>query len=84
MYLNEISDDDLFQIIYFEKLDLDKWKGEKIDQKEMITQRADILFDTGKYDKSTLLRLKNKIKTILLNTKKLLEELGESYNFKCR
>ena len=54
MYLNEISDDDLFQIIYFEKLDLDKWKGEKIDQKEMITQRADILFDTGKYDKSTL------------------------------
>lgn len=54
MYLNEISDDDLFQIIYFEKLDLDKWKGEKIDQKEMITQRADILFDIGKYDKSTL------------------------------
>lgn len=54
MYLNSISDEDLFQIIYFKKLDIDKWKGEKIDQKAMITQRADILFDSGKYDKSAL------------------------------
>ena len=54
MYLNKISDDDLFQIIYFKKLDINKWKGEKIDQKEMITQRADILFDSGKYDKSAM------------------------------
>ena len=54
MYPDGISDDDLFQVIYFEKLDINKWKGEKIDQKEMITQRADILFDTGKYDKSVL------------------------------
>lgn len=54
MYPNGISDEDLFQVIYFEKLDINKWKGEKIDQKEMITQRADILFDTGKYDKSVL------------------------------
>lgn len=54
MYLNKISDDDLFQIIYFRKLDINKWKGEKIDQKEMITQRADILFDSGKYDKSAM------------------------------
>jgi len=54
MYLNNISDEDLFQIIYFKKLDINKWKGEKIDEKEMITQRADILFDTGKYDKSAL------------------------------
>ncbi|MDO5850477.1 MAG: tetratricopeptide repeat protein [Methanobacteriaceae archaeon] len=54
MYLNKLSDDDLFQIIYFRKLDIDKWKGEKIDQKAMITQRADILFDSGKYDKSVM------------------------------
>lgn len=54
MYLNKISDDDLFQVIYFKKLDIDKWKGEKIDQKAMITQRADILFDSGKYDKSAM------------------------------
>ena len=54
MYPDGISDEDLFQVIYFEKLDINKWKGEKIDQKEMITQRADILFDTGKYDKSVL------------------------------
>ncbi len=54
MYLNKISEEDLFQIIYFRKLDIDEWKGEKIDQKEMITQRADILFDSGKYDKSAM------------------------------
>lgn len=54
MYLNKLSDDDLFQIIYFRKLDIDDWKGEKIDQKAMITQRADILFDSGKYDKSVM------------------------------
>ena len=54
MYLNKISDDDLFQVIYFKKLDIDEWKGEKIDQKAMITQRADILFDSGKYDKSAM------------------------------
>ena len=38
MYPDGISDDDLFQVIYFEKLDINKWK----------------LFDTGKYDKSVL------------------------------
>jgi len=54
MYVDKIYDKDLFQIIYFEKLDIDEWKGEKIDEKVMIMQRADILFDSGKYDKSEL------------------------------
>ncbi|KZX14679.1 tetratricopeptide repeat protein [Methanobrevibacter curvatus] len=54
MYVGEIKDNDMFQIIHFEKLPVSKWEGEKIDEKAMITQRADILFDTGKYDKSTI------------------------------
>ncbi|RBQ23439.1 Photosystem I assembly protein Ycf3 [Candidatus Methanobinarius endosymbioticus] len=53
MYVNDI-DDDLFQIIRFKKLEIDEWEGEKIDEKSMITQRADILFDSGKYDKSAM------------------------------
>ena len=54
MYAGQLDDEEIFQIIYFEKLDIDKWKGDKIDEKAMITQRADILFDSGKYDKSTM------------------------------
>lgn len=54
MYVGKINDDETFQIISFKKLDINDWKGNKIDEKAMITQRADILFDTGKYDKSTL------------------------------
>lgn len=54
MYAGQLDDEDIFQLIYFEKLDIDKWKGDKIDEKAMITQRADILFDSGKYDKSTM------------------------------
>lgn len=54
MYVNGIDDEDIFQIIRFKKLDVDKWEGEKIDEKAMVTQRADILFDSGKYDKSAL------------------------------
>ncbi len=54
MYVGKIDDEEMFQIISFKKLDIDDWKGNKIDEKAMITQRADILFDTGKYDKSTL------------------------------
>lgn len=53
-YVDKIKDNEDFQIIYFRKLDVDEWKGDKIDEKAMITQRADILFDSGKYDKSTL------------------------------
>lgn len=54
MYIEKIKDSDMFQIIYFEKLPVDKWEGEKINEKSMITQRADMLFDTGKYDKSAM------------------------------
>ena len=54
MYVGKIDDSEIFQIIYFEKLDVDDWKGDKIDEKAMITQRADILFDSGKFDKSTM------------------------------
>ncbi|MDR0912081.1 MAG: tetratricopeptide repeat protein [Methanobrevibacter sp.] len=54
MYHRNIKDDDIFQIIHFEKLDVDDWEGEKIDEKAIITQRADILFESGKFDKSTL------------------------------
>ena len=54
MYGGQIDDSDEFQIIYFEKLHVDDWKGDKIDEKAMITKRADILFDSGKFDKSTM------------------------------
>ena len=54
MYVGIPKDDEMFQIISFEKLDISKWKGEKIDEKAMITQRADILFDSGKFDKSAM------------------------------
>ena len=53
-YAGDISDNDIFQIIYFEKLDVEDWIGDKINEKVMITQRADILFDSGKYEKSVL------------------------------
>ena len=43
MYAGKIEDSEMFQIIYFEKLDVNDWKGDKIDEKAMITQRADIL-----------------------------------------
>jgi tetratricopeptide (TPR) repeat protein len=54
MYVDKLKDSDNFQIIQFKKLDVNKWEGEKIDEKAMISQRADILFDSGKYDKSEL------------------------------
>ena len=43
MYGGRVDNSDKFQIIYFEKLDIDDWKGDKIDEKSMITKRADIL-----------------------------------------
>ena len=54
MYGGRVDASDQFQIIYFEKLDINEWKGDKIDEKAMITKRADIFFDSGKFDKSTL------------------------------
>ncbi|MBR1610938.1 MAG: ASCH domain-containing protein, partial [Methanobrevibacter sp.] len=35
-----IDPNDKFQIIYFEKINIDDWKGDKIDEKAMITKRA--------------------------------------------
>ncbi len=54
MYGGRIDPNEKFQIIYFEKIHIDDWKGDKIDEKAMITKRADILFDSGKFDKSTM------------------------------
>ena len=54
MYGGRIDSSDQFQIIHFEKLHIDGWKGDKIDEKAMIMKRADILFDSGKFDKSTM------------------------------
>ena len=54
MYGGRINPDEEFQIIYFEKIHIDDWRGDKIDEKAMITKRADILFDSGKFDKSTM------------------------------
>ena len=54
MYIEEIKPETVFQIIRFKKLPIELWEGEKIDEKAMITQRADILFDSGKYNLSAL------------------------------
>ena len=54
MYGGRVDSSDEFQIITFKKLDIDEWKGDKIDEKAMIMKRADILFDSGKFDKSTM------------------------------
>lgn len=54
MYGGRLSLLDKFQIIHFEKIDISQWKGDKIDEKAMISKRADILFDSGKFDKSTM------------------------------
>ena len=54
MYGGRIDPLEKFQIIYFEKIPIDDWKGDKIDEKAMISKRADILFDSGKFDKSTM------------------------------
>ena len=54
MYGTNINPNDEFHIIYFEKININDWKGDKIDEKAMITNRADILFDSGKFDKSAM------------------------------
>ncbi|HOQ17889.1 tetratricopeptide repeat protein [Methanothermobacter thermautotrophicus] len=54
MYQGELTDDTEFQVIRFRKLPVDEWEGKRIDEKAMITRRADILFDSGKFSKSEL------------------------------
>jgi tetratricopeptide (TPR) repeat protein len=53
-YPDDTEDDSLFQIIKFNKYPIDKWEGEKIDEKSMITKRADILFDSGRFRDSVM------------------------------
>ena len=50
----EVKDDTKFQIIRFRKLPIEEWEGQKIDEKDMVTKRADILFDVGKFEDSVL------------------------------
>src|SRR5690606_13468207 len=40
----DVKEDTLFQVIRFRKLPLEEWEGQKIDEKAMVTKRADILF----------------------------------------
>jgi len=54
IYPEHTQDDSLFQVIRFRKLPMEEWEGSKIDEKAMITKRADILFDVGKFDKSVV------------------------------
>ncbi len=48
----DINDDSLFQVIRFRKLPINEWEGKKIDEKALISKRADILFDMGKFNDS--------------------------------
>jgi tetratricopeptide (TPR) repeat protein len=54
MYPDCTEDDSPFQVIRFKKLPIEEWEGKKIDEKAMITKRADILFDIGKFSKSVM------------------------------
>jgi len=54
LYPEDNSDSSLFQVIRFTKLPIESWEGKKIDEKSMITKRADILFDVGKFNKSVI------------------------------
>ncbi len=54
LYPDDTSYSSLFQIIRFKKLPIEDWEGKKIDEKSMISKRADILFDVGKFNKSVV------------------------------
>jgi tetratricopeptide (TPR) repeat protein len=54
IYPDDTDDSSLFQVIRFKKLPIENWEGKKIDEKSMITKRADILFDVGKFNKSVV------------------------------
>ncbi|MDP3066551.1 MAG: tetratricopeptide repeat protein [Methanobacteriaceae archaeon] len=54
LYPDHTQEDSLFQVIRFRRLHRDDWEGRKIDEKAMITKRADILFDMGKYQDSVM------------------------------
>ena len=48
----DTDDNSLFQIVRFKKIPINKWEGKTINEKSMITKRADILFDVGKFNDS--------------------------------
>lgn len=54
LYPEDTDDGSLFQIIRFRKYPVEEWEGEKIDEKAMITKRADILFDSGRFNDSVM------------------------------
>ena len=43
-----------FKLYDLKKFPIEEWEGKKIDEKSMITKRADILFDVGKFNKSVV------------------------------
>lgn len=53
-YPNNTKDNDEFQIFEFKKLHVTQWEGSAINQKNMIIKKADILFDMGEYEQSSL------------------------------
>ena len=54
MYPEHVNDESLYQVIRFFKLPIEEWEGTQINEKAMITKRADIFFDIGKFDKSVI------------------------------
>ncbi len=53
-YPNNTEDDDEFQVFTFKKLPVDQWEGSAINQKKMIIRKADVLFELGKYEQSSV------------------------------
>ncbi len=51
---NNCSKESQFQVFSFHKLPVNEWEGSIIDQKNMIVKKADILFDMGKFNQSSL------------------------------
>lgn len=53
-YPNNTKPNDEFQVFEFRKLHISQWEGSAINQKQMIIKKADVLFNMGKYDQSSL------------------------------
>ena len=53
-YPNNHSKDDEFQVFSFKKLPVEQWEGPVINQKTMIIKKADLLFELGKYEQSSI------------------------------
>lgn len=53
-YPNNVKDSDEFQVFTFRKLPVEQWEGPVINQKMMIIKKADVLFELGKYEQSSI------------------------------